>query len=128
MTKRCLALVYLMLSIGGASAAVAAPKITVAPASFDFGSVRVANAAVTTATQQFTISNTGDVGSTLRVSSITLSSADYAITPAVTFPLVIARGASAGITVELDPSAPGPRPAMMVVASDDPSSRPRPSR
>jgi len=98
-----------------------APAITVSPSSFDFGGVRFASG---TATKQFTISNTGDAGTTLSVTGITFSgtnSTDYNLNPSVTFPLTVSVGTPKTVTVVFDPSVAGPSMASMDIASNDPA-------
>jgi len=125
MSKRWLGLLLLVVVwIGGSGVAHAAnPTISVSPSSADFGNVRVGNAAVTTATKTFTISNTGPGGSTLTISDsskITFSDPDYSLQPAPTFPITLAGGSSQPITVQFDPSTAGTHGATMAITSDDP--------
>ena len=91
------------------------------PPSVDFGSVRVANAAVTSVTRTFTLGNSGTGGTNLNISNIVLSSSDYVLSPAPTFPLVVAQGSTKTVTVKFDPTSAGVRAATMTVQSDDPA-------
>jgi outer membrane protein OmpA-like peptidoglycan-associated protein len=98
-----------------------APTISVTPASADFGNVRVDTAAVTTATQVFMLSNTGDTGSTLSISDIAFSDPSYSLQPAPSFPIAIAAGANQTVTVAFDPATAGTHDATMTIASNDPA-------
>lgn len=100
--------------------AVAPAIISVTPPSSNFGSVRVATAAVTTATKTITLGNSGSAGSTLVISAITFSDPDYSLQPAPSFPITIAAGSNQAVTVEFDPSTAGAHGATLTVASNDP--------
>ncbi|HEU0035308.1 MAG TPA: choice-of-anchor D domain-containing protein [Kofleriaceae bacterium] len=89
-----------------------------APASTDFGSVRVANAAVTTAQRTVTITNTGDASLTIDNLATT---GDYTLPNPPTLPATIAAGGSLGVAVRFDPTAPGTRPGTLDISSNDPA-------
>ncbi|HWU90109.1 MAG TPA: choice-of-anchor D domain-containing protein, partial [Kofleriaceae bacterium] len=111
--------VVVMAVVASGGVASAAPTITTSPQ--DFGSVRVANATVTTATRTFSIKNDGDAD--LVISSYAIgggNAGDFAITAAPATPTTVAPNAAVGITVKFDPSAPGARVASLDIASNDP--------
>ncbi len=89
------------------------PRIA-APANLNFGSSDLGVAQQ----QMLTISNTGSA--TLNVTGITSNNAQFALAP-TTFPLAIAAGAQAQVTVRFTPSSLGLQTAMLTIASNDPT-------
>ena len=92
-----------------------------APASVAFGSVRVANAAVLTASQVITIGNNGDAGHDLSITNLAISgSSDFTITAQPSLPATVAATGSITVTVQFNPSAAGLENASLDITSDDP--------
>src|SRR5689334_22599627 len=93
------------------------PQITVTPPSFDYGSLRVANAATTTLSQTFTIGNNSN-NQALTISTVAISgtnAADFTITADTATGATLNMGQTATVTVRFDPSAVGPRNATLVI-------------
>ncbi len=93
-----------------------------APASRAFGSVRVANASVLTASATIVIGNVGDSGHDLQINTLTITGdSDFTITAQPTLPAtVVAPSGTISVTVQFDPSSPGAHTATLDIASDDP--------
>lgn len=90
--------------------AVSGPVISITPASHDFGRV---NSGTTSASFDFTISNTGDA--TLNISSITHSGPNFSATGAA---LVLAPGASTTLTTSYSPVGSGAQSDNVTINSD----------
>jgi outer membrane protein OmpA-like peptidoglycan-associated protein len=93
-----------------------------APASQSFGSVRVANAAVLTASANLAIGNVGDTGHALHITDLSISgSTDFTITTAPALPATVtAPSGTITVSVQFNPSVPGLQTATLDIASDDP--------
>ncbi len=110
-----------MVAVLGSGAAYAAPVISVQPQ--DFGSVRVASAATTTAVLTFDIQNTGDT--TLTITGVQImgtDAGDFTIMAGPGPNTDVAPSEAVEITVVFDPQAPGPRSATLEITSNDPAS------
>ena len=90
------------------------PKITVSPASANFGSVTVGN---TSLPKVFTVKNTGT--SDLVVNSITITGANASEFNQTSDCITVVNGGSCTITVTLSPSSAGSKTALMNIASND---------
>ncbi|HTL33737.1 MAG TPA: choice-of-anchor D domain-containing protein, partial [Kofleriaceae bacterium] len=96
-----------------------APVVSPAPTSLSLGVVRYNDAAAThTSTQNLVISNVGDAGQTLTVSSVTSNNPDYTIIPPGSN--TINSGGSGTWVVTFNPSMPGADNAVLTIASNDP--------
>lgn len=94
------------------------PVIALSPSSIQFGTIRVN----TTSGQQLDIANSGN--SDLHVASVTLAGAnpgDYAVVGSCAAGCTIPAATSRPVSIDFTPTARGPRPATVAVASDDPS-------
>ncbi|MCX6622523.1 MAG: choice-of-anchor D domain-containing protein, partial [Acidobacteria bacterium] len=91
----------------------AAPKIVVEPASLDFGTVATGQ----TTARTIRISNTGDA--LLTVSGVSAGGMFVVLPPG--FPLPVAMGADAVITVLFNPGAEGAQNGMLTITSNDPA-------
>ena len=103
--------------LASASPALAQPVVTASP--HDFGSVRVTNAAVTTADHVFSIRNDGDAD--LVISSFALAgtdAGDFAIIAAPATPATVAPSTGVDVTVRFNPTAPDARAATLDIASN----------
>ncbi len=90
------------------------PDISVSPASYDFGTVSVQ----TTATQTFSISNTGT--RSLIVGTITVSGADFNLGTDSCSGMSVAPSSSCTVQVAFTPTAVGSRSATLSIPSNDP--------
>jgi len=102
------------LAVQGAGVAPASPRIAVAPASLDFGSVTVGLAASRT----LTVSNTGTAALSATLARAAGTSAEFTVSPAT---LSLAPGASQLVTAGYAPSAAGADTGALAIASNDPA-------
>ena len=86
------------------------PSITVSETSLDFGSVLIGNSS----TETFTISNSGS--SSLQVSSISIESDEFLVTPPS---FTLAPEASRIVTVSFTPQSQGAKDANVIIISND---------
>jgi len=91
--------------------------LKISPASLGFGAIAVG----ASATQSFTLANTGTIAITKVGTSITSGAGDYAITGPCAV-ATLAAGASCSVTVTFTPSVIGSRPGTLTVTSSDISS------
>lgn len=104
------------LTLSGTGVAAGAPKIALAPASLDFGSVVVGSSVTRTSL----IRNDGTAD--LAVSSITLcTGTSSAFSFALRTPLTIAPGQSQALDVTYAPSSAGTDTGCLLIASNDPA-------
>jgi outer membrane protein OmpA-like peptidoglycan-associated protein len=112
-------IVVVVIAIVGSGVAYAGPIASIQPQ--DFGSVRVANAATTTVSRTFDITNTGDTTLTINNNNGVIingtNASDFTITSPPSSMTIPAAG-SVQITVEFDPSAAGARTANLKLSSD----------
>jgi hypothetical protein len=91
------------------------PGLSIAPASFAFGSIVNGQ----TKSQNFTLTNTGS--SSLTISQLTVSGAGYSIS-GLTTPSTIAAGASATFSATFAPTTAGSLPGSVTISSNAPGS------
>jgi hypothetical protein len=91
--------------------------LQISPGSLSFGSVAVG----ASATQSFTLANTGATAITKLGIAVSSGAADYAITGPCTV-ATLAAGGSCSVTVTFTPAAVGSRPGTLTVTSSDISS------
>jgi hypothetical protein len=91
--------------------------LTISPTSLSFGSVAVG----ASATQSFTLANTGATAITAVGTTISAGTGDYAITGPCAV-ATLAAGGSCSVTVTFTPAAIGSRPGTLTVTSSDISS------
>jgi hypothetical protein len=91
--------------------------LKISPASLGFGSIAVG----ASATQSFTLANTGTIAITKVGTSISAGAGDYAITGPCAVAM-LAAGGSCSVTVTFTPAAIGSRPGTLTVISSDISS------
>ena len=103
-------------SISGEGTPFPAGDLTISPTSYDFGSV-VANEG--TPTYTFTITSSGDVGSTVDISTVSVTgNGDFAVTSENCLG-ALAQGASCTVTVTYSPSAVATDNATLTVGGTD---------
>jgi|GEM_PF-5295509 len=100
--------------------AFAQPALKVSPTSIDFGPSDTFPCICSNTT--LTITNTGTATAHITAFTITGDTNDFFITTFISTPTNIAPGATASIPLELQPSAPGPRTATLLIQDDAPDS------
>ena len=102
------------LTVSGTGLAPSAPRIAVAPAALDFGSVTVG----LVGTRTFAVSNGGTAPLTATVARATGTSSEFAAAPAS---FTVAAGGSQTVTATYSPSAAGADTGAFTVTSNDTS-------
>ncbi|GJI91411.1 choice-of-anchor D domain-containing protein [Duganella hordei] len=107
---------HLALNGNGVAVAISTPSLTIAPQSFDFGSVAVGGAAPT---RRFTLTNSGSAALTLASAAYTGPFAAVAdSTGCAAFPLTLAPGASCDLVVSYTPVNAGASSGSAVIQSN----------
>jgi uncharacterized protein (TIGR03382 family) len=91
------------------------PKVAVTPSPIRLGTVALGNPVTT----NVTISNAGGTV-TLNSTSITLDAAEFSITSAPTFPVVLPFNGQTSLTVQFNPTGTGVRNGQLTLSTNDP--------